>query len=500
MQTLPMTRSASTFNACFRHSSCILFPQLLLLALSANFLGAVNTSITVQVSSETAPPGGTAQFKIFVTPPALVSTANISMTFDPTIFGPILNVAAFSATGDQAGYASVNGQQLTASFSSSSASLGQLPDLPVFVVTVPVLATAKTAATSYIIVDPTESPGQDQRGNTYTVSVNLGTFTVGGTLSIQSVTPGGGLLPSATVVTVNGTGFDATTTVAIDGVNLGAMQWISAQQLNVTLAGATEMTAKHVHVANPAGASVEYFAAIPAPVGGSSSALLLLPQLPSPQYAAVTWTYPFETGYVMFYSCLQNPSAFPVTATYYFAATNGVFTSQTVVIPPYGLHVANNATLGGEFLGQISMTVSAPIRMAEVRAGFGEVGLDSISVYPPAQMTSLGSLGLQSFGPSYGWNWQIGTAAPQPFTMEVHTPFPFTFSGSPAWLKITSSAASATDTILTLTPVVSNLSAGTYTGTVTIQLQLPPRSCVIRAGHDLGAGDDECHDPTHARP
>jgi hypothetical protein len=234
MQTLPMTRSPSAFDACFRHSSCILFPQLVLLALSGNILGAANPSINVQVSSETAPPGGTAQFKIFVTPPALVSTASISMTFDPTIFGPILNVAALSATGDQAGYASLNGQQLTASFNSSSASLGQLPDLPILVVTVPVLATAKSAATSSITVDPTESPWQDQRGNTYAVNINPGTFTVGRTLSIQSVTPGGGLLPSATVVTINGTGFDATTTVAIDGVNLGATQWISAQHFNVT--------------------------------------------------------------------------------------------------------------------------------------------------------------------------------------------------------------------------------------------------------------------------
>src|SRR5580698_454732 len=72
-----------------------------LLALPMAVLG--NSSITAQVSSETAPPGGFAQFKITLTAPALVSQASISMSFDPTIFGPIAGIAAFSATGDQTG-------------------------------------------------------------------------------------------------------------------------------------------------------------------------------------------------------------------------------------------------------------------------------------------------------------------------------------------------------------------------------------------------------------
>jgi hypothetical protein len=207
------------------------------------------------------------------------------MNFDPAIFGTVASVAAFSATGDQTGYATLQGQQVVAGFTSSSASFGQLPDLPVFVVTVPVLATAKIGATSSITVDPTQSPWQ--AGNaTYTVSVNPGTFTVGGALSIQNVTPGGGVLPAGTVVTVTGTGFDATTTIAIDGVSV-ASTFVNAGQINVTLGGATEMTGKHVHVANPAGASVDYFAALPGIITGAFTApgnVLILPSLPSPTY------------------------------------------------------------------------------------------------------------------------------------------------------------------------------------------------------------------------
>jgi hypothetical protein len=146
-------------NAPFRHNPWSVFTQLTLFALSANCLSAANPAITLQVSSETAPPGGYVQFKISLASPALVSTASVSMTFDPAIFGNIANVARFSATGDQVGYASVKGRQVTANFSSASAGLGQLPGLPLFVVTIPVLA----AATSSITIDPTGSLWQDHQ-------------------------------------------------------------------------------------------------------------------------------------------------------------------------------------------------------------------------------------------------------------------------------------------------------------------------------------------------
>jgi len=330
MQTLPMMRSPSTFGACFRHSSCIFFPQLLL-ALCGNILFAANPSITVQVSSETAPPGGYAQFKISLTAPALVSSGSVTMNFDPAIFGPATGLAAFSATGDQIGEAMLQGQQVVATFTSSSGGFGQLPDLPILVVTVPVLATAKIGATSSITASATI--GSDS------ATVNPGTFTVGGSLSIQNVTPGGGLLPAGTVVAIDGTGFDATTTVTIDGLS-ASTQLVSAQQINLTLNGATEMTGKHVHVANGAGAQVDYFAALPGTVTSPyrSPSILILPSLSQPSYTAVQWSCDPEAT-PSTYSVLQNPNSFPVTATYYTVIPHGLTTTQSVVIPAYGQYV-----------------------------------------------------------------------------------------------------------------------------------------------------------------
>ena len=91
------------------------------------------TNLTLRVSSETAPPGSTSQVKVFAATPALVTAANFSMDFDPQIFDGIASVAAFSAAGDQIGYANVNGHHVDAHFRSSSGGIGQLRSLPIFV-------------------------------------------------------------------------------------------------------------------------------------------------------------------------------------------------------------------------------------------------------------------------------------------------------------------------------------------------------------------------------
>jgi hypothetical protein len=183
-----MTDSCSVLTVPFCHSSGHTFPQLVLLAFLACSLGVASPSISVRVSSETTPPGGYAQLKIFAAPPALISAASIALNLDPTIFGPISSINAFSATGDQIGSVqrAVNAQTGAESqpiyVTSASASLGQLPDLPIFIVNVPVLATAKIGVTSSITVDPTTFPWKDQNQNSYTVTVNPGTFTVGGNI------------------------------------------------------------------------------------------------------------------------------------------------------------------------------------------------------------------------------------------------------------------------------------------------------------------------------
>lgn len=475
-----LERSGNELPVPFSPTRCGTFKLVALFFFFAVSLLAQSTStISLRISSENAPPGGYAQFKISLISPALVSTASVSMSLDPTIFGPIANVAAFSATGDQLGYANLNGQQLTGSVSSSSASLGQLPGLPVFIVTVPILATAKSGTTSSIAVDPSQSPWQDQEGNSYNVSVVPGTFTVGGTVSVQSVTPGGGVLPTGTVIAVAGTGFDIATTVTIDGVNLASTQFVSAQQINVTLGGTTEMTGKHLHVLTGSGMQSTFFCSLPSSPANTTSTVF--PLLPLTTYANVAWDFPLSARTAESVALL-NQNLSPVTVTFLFASSSGAATiAPSITIPSGALYFLNTSSFTSG-LGELAMVATAPMRMLEYRVIQSNVPPYSAqsSVLPPTALIGLPNL-LQPTASLSGlsggtWTWQIGYATPSPVSVALTGTFGFTATVSAsaaAWLSV-SPAQGTEPATLTLTPNVSSLAAGTYGGTVTIKSILPP--------------------------
>jgi hypothetical protein len=112
----------------------------------------------------------------------------------------------FGANADAAGLATVNGPQIDVQFSSASGGIGQLAGLPVLVISVPVLA---SAAGRTVVISAT-SPDSS-------VSVASGSIKVQGTLSVEKIPAGTGVVAAGTVVPVYGTGFTASTTVTIDG-------------------------------------------------------------------------------------------------------------------------------------------------------------------------------------------------------------------------------------------------------------------------------------------
>jgi hypothetical protein len=129
---------------------------------------AAGANLALQVSNETAPAGGWAQVKIFAAAPTLIASGRMIVNLDPSVFGPIARVAVFSAVGDAAGVALVDGEYLDVSFNAPSASIGQLPNQPVVAITVPVLANVAAGTVSAITVSPTLTLWTDESGNTYT--------------------------------------------------------------------------------------------------------------------------------------------------------------------------------------------------------------------------------------------------------------------------------------------------------------------------------------------
>jgi hypothetical protein len=134
--------------------------RLFALALAARvFLaGADATSLNLQVSSETAPPGRWVQIKVFASAPASISSASISMDLDPAAFANITRVMSFSAAGDAVGYANVNALHVDAYVSSSSGSIGLTPGVPILAIWADVFVGAQPGSVAALTIDPS-NPG-----------------------------------------------------------------------------------------------------------------------------------------------------------------------------------------------------------------------------------------------------------------------------------------------------------------------------------------------------
>ncbi len=158
---------------------------MLLLLLSAWPATAASSapSLTLRIVAENTPAGGSVQLKVYLAAPLQVASGAITINFDPSIFGDVTTVALFSASGDGVGYGEFVGGPLDAHFWSQSGSIGQLPDLPVLTISIPVLPGVPVGTASVLTIDPTGTTAsgcdvlqcgpawQDPSGNTYSVTV-----------------------------------------------------------------------------------------------------------------------------------------------------------------------------------------------------------------------------------------------------------------------------------------------------------------------------------------
>jgi len=433
--------------------------------------------LALVVSSETAPAGGWVQFKVFASVPSQIASGAIAMNFDSTVFGPFTNVTVFSATGDAAGYVTVYANQMNADFTSTSGSIGQLPGLPILTVSIPVLPGAQQGTSTAVTVDLSCSNLSDASRNAFSLTVASSTFRVGGSLYVQSVTPAGGPLPAGAAIQIAGAGFDSSTAVTWDGVDLASVQVLGAGQITVTLGAPTEMTGKHLHLTNSAGEQVDYFPALSScPADGPSN---LWPLVPLPTYQTVQWDFPIGHPISEVSWALLNQTSSPVSVTF-LAGFSGFWTpTYTATIPPGALYFPfiSAVVYGAQPTpNQLFMAASAPIRMLAVESDVGTLpeGYNTYT-FPPRYVSDLSGVYGVSLGPNHPveWDWDIGAAQPTPVEEE---PVPFSptncqlaVSTTATWLNM--SVAQCTS--ITLTPNVTGLATGTYSGSFTTTVTLP---------------------------
>jgi uncharacterized protein (TIGR03437 family) len=369
------------------------------------------------------------------------------------------------------GYANVNHQHLDAHFYSPSTWLGAMPDVPVFAVWVPVLASATPGATTSVTLNPAASQLFDSLENQYALTVEPATFTVGGTLAIENVTPAGGIVPSSTPVRIDGTGFDRGTRVSIDGASVFFTEFVSPQQVNVILNAPTELTGKHFHITNSAGEHVDYFPAFSSapsdpPDGLANLATGVHPLVPLADCAsASTWVPQGLGGSEQI--ALLNPGPMPVDVTFVgsyrgFGGPTPIATVLRTITIPVGTLYFLDAHSVASYNDTLFVMASAPLRMlAYVVPWYQSPGvgrLTPVAGPPPVQALDDGSI-----------SWSLQAGSPLPPAQKFTTTTGFTVSVPPGLARLLSVTPMQSATPGTLSvALLPGVSPGNYSGTLTI--------------------------------
>jgi hypothetical protein len=313
-------------------------------------------AVEIQTLNETIPAGGTVQFKFLITQPRPIgSSGSRFATNDFDVNG----VSIASPLGDAAGAAVWQNGMLDVSVISPSADFGTA-EYPLITATLSLPASTKVGTTYPIALADASFVGP--QGPLTFNDPKVGKLTVGGSVSIHNVVPGGGTWPAGTIVKVEGTGFLPTTKLTAK-MHMSPVVYDGPTQMHFELLdSSTTMDMLGLTAMNPDGLQVTYYSYLRGvPVQPPSRTLLKstdpifqmqthgraevgpLPAMSSGQYVALA---------------VQNPTQGPAVVTF---LVNGTNTMTTVVLPAGGRVMDEiTALLGGVALGaNDTVTISA---------------------------------------------------------------------------------------------------------------------------------------------
>jgi hypothetical protein len=189
-------------------------------------------ALLMSVGSATVPTGGIFQYQLLLTEPKPIGNSSTRPNIPSGPVGPVRGVAVNDSSGQAVGIAVINGTDIKISVNSPNASLGTDVDYPLLVLTMPVVATSGSFP---MTMDPSSTffDGSNQ----YSIQENNpGTLTIGGTMSITDVIPGGGLIRPGDTVRILGMGFDANTKIQMNNVNaFSKTTLVSSAEIDVTI-------------------------------------------------------------------------------------------------------------------------------------------------------------------------------------------------------------------------------------------------------------------------
>jgi hypothetical protein len=340
------------------------YKQVLLAAATA-VMAYAQVPATVRISNETVPAGGMAQVKVLLTSPQPITGGGVK--FDGAL-SLADGISLFSGTGDVFGVALQDGSQIDVRFTSPRGTFGTELDYPIMTFT--------------FGVDPAAAPGQSTPTNIGSsslwqtligaqapVELKPGSVTVGGSISVTDVIPGGGTLPPGGTFTILGTGFKPGTSVNIKPMILSSSTYISPNEIQVTVVDGGMLDGTQIRLRNPDKSQVTYYSYMRGVKAGLSADPLLaravpifslktsvnavLPAMPLPQFNS-----PYTVGVAV-----QNPGTGPADITLeLFSAPGPPIASTTITLASRG---KITRALSEWFTGTIPAGASVRVRASQ---------------------------------------------------------------------------------------------------------------------------------------
>jgi hypothetical protein len=294
--------------------------------------------VSLKIPDEMAPPGGTVQMKLMVTEPTPISVGHPRAKVNTSIFRGVSGIEAFNLSGDVNGVAMLNGSALSVDYITSSGTSGT--DYPIMTIALPIRKNAPVGKQIYFSLDPSSTWLLGLLGEATLKPMSPAVVTVGGSISISNVVPGGGILPAGSVVSVQGIGFQSKTQIQLNSIKANAITVVSPEEIQFTLAESTNMTGQKIQVVNPDGSQDTYFTYLRGTPFGQSSRTLLdsaIPIFSSLTHAAAIFAPmapPSESQFTGI--AMQNPGAVTASVTVALYSSAGAELGSLVATLPAG--------------------------------------------------------------------------------------------------------------------------------------------------------------------
>ncbi|BDC52118.1 hypothetical protein F183_A44330 [Bryobacterales bacterium F-183] len=448
------------------------------------------TAIEPRIVSETLPSGGMMQIKLDLTTPHPITSTRARFAMDESAFGEVEGVSIFSPSGDAYGVAVVRNGFFTSSLVSPQISLGTQLDYPYLVVATrikPGLSPGRQFPINFDAFTLFIGPG----GSAYTMPFpHQGVLTIGGSISITNVIPGGGQLAAGATVRLLGTGFNSDTRVDIGEIAISDLTLVSSTELTFRVNQATDLTGRRIRARNDDGSDVTYYSYLrPIAVGASSSALLNAchPVYANAMVTSASLALPAAPASGFIGVALQNSTLAPANVEFELVSAGGVTLGRSSIAMPAASRYLRTVTE----LFSVNPGPNALIRMVATGSPVQLLGIRADEADSTATAFAAGPLTntrIVATPTALSFQYVPGGAAPAPQAVQLDgstNSVAFSALSSASWLTVTPSSGQ-TSASVSATVDPAGFGNGQQTATITLTAANTP-PVVIPVVLNIGA-------------